>query len=90
MQNNQYFKKCIAFGRAREGLRADFQEQLRELQSEIGFEYIRFHGMFHDDMAVYDEDENGHPIAAPFDQFGLPGFDSAPESFPPLITSSII
>lgn len=29
-------------------------------------------------------------IAAPFDQVGLPGFDSAPESFPPLITSSII
>ena len=29
-------------------------------------------------------------IAAPFDQVGLPGSDSAPESFPPLITSSII
>ena len=62
MRNNQYFKKSVAFGRAREGLRADLQEQLRELQSEIGFEYIRFHGMFHDDMAVYDEDENGRPV----------------------------
>lgn len=29
-------------------------------------------------------------IAAPFDQVGLLGFDSAPESFPPLITSSTI
>ncbi len=62
MTNDQYFKKCITFGRAAEGLRADFQEQLRELQSEIGFEYIRFHGLFHDDMAVYDEDENGKPV----------------------------
>lgn len=62
MINNKYYTKCITFGRAREGLRADFQEQLRELQSEIGFEYIRFHGLFHDDMAVYDEDENGNPI----------------------------
>ncbi|MDE5995600.1 MAG: hypothetical protein K2G56_01645, partial [Eubacterium sp.] len=44
-----YFKKLITFGRAAEGLRADFQEQLKELQSEIGFEYIRFHGLFHDD-----------------------------------------
>lgn len=62
MTNDKYFKKCITFGRAAEGLRADFQEQLRELQSEIGFEYIRFHGLFHDDMAVYDEEENGKPI----------------------------
>ncbi len=62
MINNKYYKKCITFGRATEGLRADFQEQLRELQSEIGFEYIRFHGLFHDDMAVYDEDKNGKPV----------------------------
>lgn len=62
MNNNKYYTKCITFGRAREGLRADFQEQLRELQREIGFEYIRFHGLFHDDMAVYDEEENGNPI----------------------------
>ena len=62
MINNKYYNKCITFGRAAEGLRADFQKQLKELQSEIGFEYIRFHGLFHDDMAVYDEDENGHPV----------------------------
>lgn len=62
MINDKYYKKCITFGRAREGLLADFQEQLKELQSEIGFEYIRFHGLFHDDMAVYDEDENGNPV----------------------------
>ncbi len=62
MINNKYYNKCITFGRAAEGLRADFQKQLKELQSEIGFEYIRFHGLFHDDMAVYDEDENGNPV----------------------------
>ena len=62
MKNDRFFKKCITFGRAREGLHADFQEQLRELQREIGFEYVRFHGMFHDDMAVYDEDKDGNPV----------------------------
>lgn len=61
MINDRYYQKCITFGRAREGLRADFQEQLKELQQEIGFEYVRFHGLFHDDMAVYRE-ENGKPI----------------------------
>lgn len=54
-------KKCITFGRAAEGLRADFQKQLLQLQREIGFSYVRFHGIFHDDMAVYREDQTGEP-----------------------------
>lgn len=57
MQNTRYYQKCITFGRAAEGLRADFQKQLLQLQREIGFSYVRFHGIFHDDMAVYREDE---------------------------------
>lgn len=60
MKNNRYYQKCITFGRAAEGLRADFQEQLIELQKGIGFKYVRFHGIFHDDMAVYRE-ENSEP-----------------------------
>ena len=55
MTNNKYYQKCITFGRAAEGLRADFQKQLIEMQKDIGFEYVRFHGIFHDDMAVYKE-----------------------------------
>ena len=62
MNNNRYYQKCITFGRAAEGLRADFQEQLKEIQAEIGFRYVRFHGIFHDDMAIYSEDENGNPV----------------------------
>ncbi len=55
MTNDRYYQKCITFGRAAEGLRADFQAQLKEMQCEIGFQYVRFHGLFHDDMAVYSE-----------------------------------
>ena len=55
MKNNKYYQKCITFGRAAEGLRADFQKQLIEMQHDVGFEYVRFHGIFHDDMAVYKE-----------------------------------
>lgn len=61
MKNSRYYTKCITAGRAKEGLRADWQEHLKTVQKEIGFEYIRFHGIFHDDMAIYDEDENGNP-----------------------------
>jgi len=52
----------IGAGRANEGLRADWQEQLALVQREIGFEYIRMHGILHDDMGVYTEDAHGTPI----------------------------
>ena len=52
----------VGAGRANEGLRADWQAQLSTVQSEIGFHYIRFHGIFHDDMGVYKEDSHGNPI----------------------------
>ncbi|MGN9165651.1 GH39 family glycosyl hydrolase [Tissierellaceae bacterium HCP3S3_D8] len=55
-----YWKKLTTFGRAVEGLRADVQRQLRELQSEIGFEYVRFHGIFNDEMMIYNVDKHGN------------------------------
>lgn len=48
-------------GRANEGLRANWQEQLQCVVKECGFKYLRFHGLFHDDMFVYRETE-GNPI----------------------------
>jgi xylan 1,4-beta-xylosidase len=56
------WKECIGAGRANEGLRADWQEQLALVQKEIGFRYIRMHGLLHDDMGVYKETRDGHPI----------------------------
>ena len=52
----------IGAGRANEGLRADWQEQLALVQREIGFEYIRMHGILHDDMGVYTEDVHGEQL----------------------------
>jgi len=56
------FKECIGAGRANEGLRADWQDQLREVRRECGFKYIRMHGLLTDDMGVYKEDAQGNPI----------------------------
>jgi xylan 1,4-beta-xylosidase len=56
-----FWSECVGAGRANEGLRADWQEQLRLAVRECGFKYIRFHGLYHDDMFVYRE-ENGQAI----------------------------
>ncbi|VUC23274.1 unnamed protein product, partial [Clonostachys rosea] len=42
-------------GRAAEGLRADWQAHLKYTSKNCGFKYVRFHGIFHDDMFVYNE-----------------------------------
>ena len=39
------------------GLRAGWLEQLQMVQENCGFEYVRFHGLFHDDMfPVFEKD----------------------------------
>jgi xylan 1,4-beta-xylosidase len=53
--------RVIGAGRANEGLRADWQAQLATVQHEIGFQYIRMHGILNDDMGVYTEDSHGNP-----------------------------
>jgi xylan 1,4-beta-xylosidase len=58
---NTMFKKCVGAGRANEGLRADWQRQLTYAHRECGFEYIRMHGLFCDDMGVYRQGKDGRP-----------------------------
>ena len=57
-----YWHKLICAGRAAEGLREAWRIQFKEVQREIGFEYIRFHGVLHEDMMIYRKDKNGNPI----------------------------
>jgi xylan 1,4-beta-xylosidase len=59
---SRMYNFCVGAGRANEGLRADWQRQLREAHAQCGFRYIRFHGLFCDDMGVYQEDKQGRPI----------------------------
>jgi xylan 1,4-beta-xylosidase len=58
---NAMFRECVGAGRANEGLRADWQQQLAYVKKECGFKYIRMHGLLTDDMGVYKEDKNGKP-----------------------------
>lgn len=59
---NGMFKECIGAGRANEGLRADWQQQLAEVKKDCDFKYIRMHGLLTDDMGVYKEDKDGKPM----------------------------
>ena len=57
-----FWSKVVGAGRANEGLRSTWQEELETAGKFDGFQYVRFHGIFQDDMFVYREDEHGHPI----------------------------
>lgn len=56
--NNATF--CIGTGRMNLALRHEYHNQLKKVQEDIGFSYIRGHGLFCDDMAIYQTyEENG-------------------------------
>ena len=57
IKNN--WKNLMTIGKAKEGLLDTVQNQIREVQANIGFRYIRFHGIFDDEMMVYKENEDG-------------------------------
>ena len=56
------WRNLLNIGYARCGLLAPIQEQIRTAQREIGFRYVRFHGIFDSDMHIYEEDANGQPV----------------------------
>jgi xylan 1,4-beta-xylosidase len=57
-----FFRRVVGAGRAAEGLRADWQRDLRLVHRECGFEYVRFHGLLQDEMGIYNEDRQGRPV----------------------------
>lgn len=59
--NNQAFE-CVGSGRLGLALDHEYLEELALVQRELGFKRIRFHGLFHDDVGIYQqhEDEQGN------------------------------
>lgn len=55
------WKRILNIGYARDGLMAPIQQQILQAQQEIGFTYLRFHGVFDEDMHIYTEDDQGNP-----------------------------
>lgn len=53
------WNECIGAGRANEALRADWQDHFTEAVTTLGARYVRFHGLYHDDMFVYRASDGG-------------------------------
>lgn len=54
---HNHVDECIGTGRMGLALQKEYQEQLKLVQDIIGFQHIRGHGLFCDDMAIYHEYE---------------------------------
>jgi len=57
-----YWERMFGSGRAILSLRESYRRDLRTVKEATGFEYIRFHAIFHDEVGLYDEDPQGRPI----------------------------
>src|SRR6202022_1851930 len=56
-----FWEHMFASGRAILSLREGYRRDLRETKRITDFEYVRFHAIFHDEVGVYDEDNDGKP-----------------------------
>src|SRR3990172_3096378 len=56
------WEKLFGSGRAILSLRESYRHDLREVKKITGFTYVRPHGIFMDEVGVYDEDKDGKAV----------------------------
>jgi xylan 1,4-beta-xylosidase len=57
-----FWEEMFGSGRAILTLRESYRNDLRDVKKVTDFRYVRFHAIFHDEVGVYDEDEQGKPL----------------------------
>jgi xylan 1,4-beta-xylosidase len=57
-----FWEQMFGSGRAVLSLRDDYRKDLRTVKQITGLQYVRFHAIFHDELGVYDEDQQGKPV----------------------------
>src|SRR3984957_20493732 len=57
-----FWEQTFGSGRAILSLREGYRDDLREVKKVTEFRYVRFHNTLHDEVGVYDEDDQGHPV----------------------------
>jgi xylan 1,4-beta-xylosidase len=62
----KYWNLCVGSCHATTALREDYRRQLEQCQREIGFRYLRFHGLFDDDMSVVRQNPGSDELILSF------------------------
>lgn len=62
VKTDEYWKFCIGSCHAATALREDYRQMLRQCRQELGFRYLRFHGLFQDDMSVLRKSLTGEYV----------------------------
>jgi xylan 1,4-beta-xylosidase len=57
-----FWEQMFGSGRAILTLRENYRQDLQAVKQITGFQYVRFHAIFHDEIGVYDEDQQGQPV----------------------------
>jgi xylan 1,4-beta-xylosidase len=57
-----FWEQTFGSGRAILTLRESYRSGLREVRKVTECSYVRFHNILHDEVGVYDEDEQRHPF----------------------------
>ena len=57
-----FWEKMFGSERGIVTLRESYRNDLRETKRITGFEYVRFHAIFHDEVGLYDEAASGKPL----------------------------
>ncbi|HZR55650.1 MAG TPA: glycosyl hydrolase family 39 [Terriglobales bacterium] len=56
-----FWEQMFGSGRAILSLRESYRNDLRAVKQIADFRYVRFHAILHDEVGVYNEDEQGNP-----------------------------
>lgn len=57
-----FWEQMFGSGHAVLALRENYRKDLKEVHDQVGMRYVRFHGIFDDEVGVYDEDAKGAPV----------------------------
>lgn len=57
-----YWEMCVGSCHGYTALRADYREQLVKAKKDLGFQYVRFHGILNDDMCVVQKNKDGELV----------------------------
>ena len=57
-----FWEQMFGSGRAILTLRQSYRDDIKTVKAVTDFKYVRFHGIFHDEVGLFDLDKDGKPV----------------------------